>query len=315
MANKLLGWQDIIIEVPTNWQITHTKLKVKKKLKNKTGVIVFWESSRKLLELRWLTFDHKKKPNKETIIDDYIKSIKKENKSLEEKNKGKGRIFDHDYIRAIWEIKKNKISGFITVWVCEKSYKIIICQSQFLENANSEMVEVKKVINSIKCHKTTNYSIWSGPNLQLSTPRNMLLIENKFLIGHSFIHLVSKLDDFPFNIIAFRIGLANQKVSDSNTLPEWYKEYIIKTKFDQIISKYSINTFEKFLFEKVKPIWKDIFITNKSKIFSQYYFETYLWMNEEKNDIYIVIYYGKEKNKSEIEIQIKKLIKKTIHEN
>jgi len=101
----------------------------------------------------------------------------------------------------------------------------------------------------------------------------------------TFIHL--RGDDL--DLLAYRIGLADQKIESPDEMPKWFKEYY-KENLPGIPSKYSPSEFEKLIYKKKKITWKSIQKREKKFPKSLIYFETYLWSNSNKNDIYCIIF-------------------------
>jgi hypothetical protein len=287
METQILGWQDIKLKVPINWHMVFEK-KQDKKQKKETGYFGFRDEKEKKLEISWVKFD-KKAPEIGKTIKEYYKSLKKAHKKIKIRTEGEREVKKHSAKYIYWELDKEKIQGYVVTWNCSQTQRLIICTSQFLTKDSSvEKQLIMGIITQIDCHPESEFSLWSAPNLQIYSPYlGMTLKKREFLIGLTFLHLSNNDLDF----LAYRIGLANQKISDVNEIPDWFKTYY-KKHLPRIPSNYSPEEFTKLIYKKKTVTWKAEQVIEK-KLTGKKSLETYLWSNTDKNDIYCLVYSSK----------------------
>ena len=242
MKYKTLGWQHILIRVPDDWHMIFGK-KHGRKSKKGTGYFGFRDSKAKKLELSWAKIS-KKPPKIKKVIDDYLKSLKKSNKKIKIKTEKTKKINEHEATSVYWELEK-EIQGYLIVWICNKTERLILCTSQFPTSEKStEKPLIMEIMSHINCHPESVFTIWSAPNLQIHAPfLKVNLIRKDFLIGLTFVHLGNGTLD----LLAYRIGLANQKIESSDEMPDWYKEYY-KENLPGIPSRYIPGEFTKLMY-------------------------------------------------------------------
>ena len=312
MTDHVSGWQDIIIKVPNDWEMIFEKKKPKKK-KKESGYFGFRDLNSKKLEIRWAKF--KKPILNDKVIEDYKKSLKKAHKTINIKSEGSSEVNKHNSSYLYWEIKEQKIQGYLMAWSCPETSRLIICQSQFsIKESSKEKPRVTEIISKINCHSKKQLVIWTAPNLQVYCPPQMKLIKREILIGLSFLYLRDKKNNY--DLLAYRIGLANRKVKKFDEIPEWFKNYY-KKNISGISTNYNPDEFEKLIFEEKKDIWKNVqSFTKKINLGSgNQYYNTHLWLNSEKNDIYCIIYVKKKPPSEEIQELFDKTIKLIIKSN
>ncbi|MHA2363081.1 MAG: hypothetical protein ACXAC7_03925 [Candidatus Hodarchaeales archaeon] len=313
MDYKTLGWQDILVKVPSDWEMFFEKKKPKKQ-KKEVGYFGFRDLKSKRLEIRWVRYELKHKPKIKDAFEDYKKILKKSQKDINKRAEGTNEIKSHESRYLYWELRSENdegIQGYLVNWICDESLRLFICQSQFpIKESSIEKPLMMEIISQVNCHPKGDFTKWSLPNLQVSTPLGMKLIKRNILIALSFIQLRNK----DLDLLAYRIGLAEQKVKNDDELPDWFKSYF-KDKLPDIPSNYKPDTFEKFLFEKKQTIWKGVQKKEKKISLSNRYYETYIWSNLEKNDIYCTIIKMKKLPSSKIEKLIEKMIKMIILNN
>ena len=160
--------------------------------------------------------------------------------------------------------------------------------------------------SNINCHSKKDLLIWTAPNLQVYCPPRMKINKKEILIGLSFLQLRDIKDNY--DLLAYRFGLANQKVKNFEEIPEWYENYYKKS-ISGISSNYKPEKFEKLIFEEKKDIWKFTQRRDKKIGLGIRFYETYLWLNSEKNDIYCVIFVKRKPPSEEIQELFNKIIK------
>ncbi|MHA1984941.1 MAG: hypothetical protein ACW967_11340 [Candidatus Hodarchaeales archaeon] len=312
MTEYLSGWQDILIKVPNDWEMVFEKKKPKKQ-KKETGYFGFRDSNSKKLEIRWAKFE--KPPLNDKIIENYKKSLKKQHKDINIKSEGSSDVYEHHSRYLYWELKKENFQGYLMVWCCVETSRLIICQSQFLiKESSKEKPRITEIISNINCHSKKPFVIWTAPNLQVYSPPEMKIVKRAFLIGLSFIQLHNLSDNF--DLLAYRLGLAKRKVKNFDELPEWFKEYY-KKNLPGIFANYNPGNFEKLLFDKKKEIWCNLQEHNKKVSISsaKNFYKTYIWLNTEKNDIYCIIYAKKKPPGEEVQDLFDKMTKIMIKNN
>jgi hypothetical protein len=262
--------------------------KFKKGSNRDTGYFAFRDSKTKRLEISWANIQ-KEIPDLGKITEDYYKSLKKAHKKIKLKSEGKNETNEHTSAYFYWELEKEKVQGYVMVWICQKSNRVIISNSQFDFKEKSRFKPlVMEIISKINCHTESPFSMWSAPNLQIYTPYlSVKLVERSFLIGLTYLRL--KNDDI--DLFSYRVGLADQKIENADQLPEWYKDYY-KKHFPGVPSKYTPEGFKKLIFKKKIPIWQNEITLKKKFKFKRTsdYYLTYLWYNPDKNDIYCFIF-------------------------
>ncbi len=310
MKYQTLGWQHILIKVPSDWHLVFEKEKPKKTEK-KTGYFGFHDSKAKRLELSWAEI-LKKAPEIKSVLEDYRKSLKKSYKKLKIRTEGTREVNGHKARYLYWELENEKIQGYTIVWICTQSYRLVICTSQFsIEKKSTEKPLIMEIISQIDCHPDEAFLIWSAPNLEIQSPSSKTeLIKKDFLIGLTFIHLRGE----DLDLRAYRIGLADQKVENPDEIPKWYKEYF-KENLPGIPSKYTPSEFEKLIYQQKRITWKSIQRIEKKFPKSLTYFETFLWSNLNKNDIYCIIFAMKKPLTTKTRKLIETIIKLAIRAN
>lgn len=309
METQTLGWQYILIKVPIDWHMIFEK-KRDRSQKKESGYFGFRDAKEKKLEVSWIKFD-KKAPDINKAIKEYFKSLKKSNKKIKIRTEGEREVNKHDARYIYWELDKEKIQGYVVIWNCSQTKRLIICTSQFTtKEISKEKPLIMEIISQINCHPESKFSVWSAPNLRIYSPYlSMTLKKREFLIGLTFLHLNN--DDFDF--LAYRIGLADQKVTDVSEIPEWYKKYY-KEHLPRIPSNYTPDEFIKLVYKKKTVTWKNVQIIEK-KLVKNRSLETYLWLNPDKNDIYCIIFSVKRKISAKTRDLIEKMTKLAIEAN
>ncbi len=288
MKYQAYGWDDIHVPVPMDWNMVFEDKK-KKKDKKESGYFAFRDSKTKRLEISWAEV-RKDNADISKVTKDYHSTLKKSHKKIKIKSEGKRKMNDHTAEYLYWELEKEKTQGYVMVWLCPKSKRLFICSSQFGTREKSEFKPlIMDIMGRINCHVESVFSMWSAPNLKVYSPYlSMKLVDKQFLIGLTFLELKND----KFHLFSYRIGLADQKIKSEDSLPEWFKEYY-KKNLPSIPSKFTPEVFKKFTFNKKVTIWKNESIQEKRIALKKriHYFETYLWYNPDKNDIYCHIYY------------------------
>ncbi|MHA2096767.1 MAG: hypothetical protein ACW98F_19300, partial [Candidatus Hodarchaeales archaeon] len=67
MDFKTIGWQDIVLNVPNEWEIVFATKTPKKKGKEITGYFGFRTTEKKILEFRWVEVKKGKTPDLEVV--------------------------------------------------------------------------------------------------------------------------------------------------------------------------------------------------------------------------------------------------------
>ncbi|MHA2224074.1 MAG: hypothetical protein ACXAC8_02645 [Candidatus Hodarchaeales archaeon] len=312
MSYKTVGWQSILVRIPVEWEMIFEKKKSKKS-KKETGYFAFRDSQGKKFELSWAQIE-KKAPKLTSVIHDYIDSLKKTERKIKIRSDKPREVKGHEAHYLIWELEKKKIQGYMVTWVCSHSERLIICSSQYTIQDQSKIKPIiLEIYDQINCHPQSVFSIWSAPNLQIHAPYlKMKLKRSQFLIGLTFLNLKSE----ELEVFAYRIGLADQKATEFEKLTEWFLGYY-QSFLPNIPMKYDPEKFTKILFKKKIEVWKNLHIS-QSKISlrkSSTHFETYLWMNPEKNDIYCLLFSIKGGYTSQIRESVEKMTKLAIATN
>ncbi len=285
MQFQTVGWEQILMSVPKNWTMIYEK-DTKKSTKEEKGYFGFRDPSGKKLEISFVQIK-KKPPKLENVIKDYYKSLKKEKRKIKIRKEATRTVNGHKARYLYWELEKEKVQGYVTVWICEKTNRLLICTNQYLiKNKQLEKSLFLEILSHIQCHPQKAYNYWSAPNLQFFTPTsNFNLVSSRFLIGLTFLNF--KSDDMEIN--SYRVGLADQKIHSEDELPKWFKSYYRKH-FPLVPSSYNPQKFEKLLFKKKISAWRSREVTKSRIKLKSQYFETYLWTQAEKNDIYCIIF-------------------------
>jgi hypothetical protein len=287
--------------------------KKKRKDKSESGYFAFRDSKVKRLEISWVNA-RKDKVDISKVVKNYYESLKKSHKKIKIKNEGRKKNNDHTAEFLYWELEKKKTQGYVMVWLCSDSNRLIICSSQFGTKEKTELKPlIMDLIGKINCHTESIFSMWSAPNLKVYSPYlGMNLVEKQFLIGLTFL----KLRNEEINLFSYRIGLADQKLESEDSLPEWFKGYY-KNHLPSIPSKYTPDEFKRMTFKKRTTIWKNEFLLEKRITIKKMndYFETYLWYNPDKNDIYCIIFSLKNTPSPKQKDLVDKMIKLAIGAN
>jgi len=288
MNLKAVGWEHILINVPEDWELVFQKDQKKSK-KQETGYFGFRDSYQKRLEISY-TKIAKKPPKVSSVLADYFKSLKKNNRKIIIKKEASMKVNEHNAEYIYWELKKEQVLGYIFSWICPESNRILICTTQFSIDEKPEMKQqLVELISKLKCHLNADFIIWSAPNLQISTPvYDMHLQKKVFLIGLTFLEFKGA----NLSLLVYRIGLANQKIKDESNLPEWFKDNY-KKDLPKIPRNFQVGEFSKLHYKKRENIWKSSYQVESKIPKRGMYFETYLWLNYDKNDIYCLIFRSK----------------------
>ncbi len=309
MDFKTIGWQDIVLKVPDEWEIVFATKPPKKKGKEKTGYFGFRTTKKKLLEFRWVEVEKGKAPDLDVVIGDYFNTIQKEQKRIKKRTDSGIEVSTHKGKTLYWTSEDMSLHGYIVAWYCNVLHRLIIMQSQFSsDEAHKIKTDIMQVLETVKCHPVDYESKWVAPNLTIFTPRSMYLIKQAFLVGLSFFQLRYEILD----IYCYRIGLANQKINSIDELPAWFLNYYPKTLpgipsgFKPIEEDFSKKTLSK----KKDIVWNYNNKEQKSTfpLKSKSVFQGYFWQNEEKNDIYCLIF--KYKRQSSTNKNIVQIIEK-----
>ena len=105
-----------------------------KKGKEKTDYFGFRTSTQKVLELRWIEVEKKKAADLDVVITDYFETISKELKNIKKRTKSEIKVNDHTARTLYWITEERDIHGYIVVWICPETGRLVILQSQFSSN-------------------------------------------------------------------------------------------------------------------------------------------------------------------------------------
>ncbi len=300
MDFKTIGWQDIVLNVPDEWEIVFATKTPKKKGKEITGYFGFRTTKKKILEFRWVEVEKGKIPDLDVVISDYFETIMKKQKKIKKRTEKVIEISDHKGKTLYWATEDMTLHGYIVVWNCDILKRLIIMQSQFSnDEAKKIKADIMQVLETANCHPIDYESKWVGPNLTITTPRSMKLIKQAFLVGLSFFQLRYKSLD----IYCYRLGLANQKISSIDELPAWFIDYYPKTlpgipsgfkpSEDEFSKKITSKPERNFWHFRRNTQGRNLPLRPKSDI------QGFFWQNKEKNDIYCLIFKFKSQTESQ----------------
>ena len=310
MKFQTVGWEYILINVPSDWNMVFEKEKSKSN-KEKTGYFGFRDLNGKRLEFSYANL-RKKPPKLHNVLDDYFKSLKKNYRKIKIRKEAATKVNNHNALYIFWELEKEQMQGYITAWICVETNRLMICTNQFsTKNKTAEKAIITEIMSHINCHPDGAYSCWSSPNLQIYTPfLKMDLVRRQFFIGLTFLEFKGE----KMHILAYRLGLANQKIKSEEELPEWFISYY-KKQLPRIPKTFKPEIFSKLLFKNKIQVWKNV-ENRLSRIPSKNYnFETYLWTNSEKNDIYCLIFELNKNHSKKTEKSIEEIVKLAIGAN
>ena len=311
MDFKTIGWQDIVLNVPDEWEMVFATKTPKKKGKEMTGYFGFRTTEKKILEFRWVEVEKGKTPDLDIVIDDYFKTILKERKKIKKRTESGIKVNDHSAKTLYWITEDMTLHGYIVVWNCDVLKRLIIMQSQFSsDQANKIKADIMQILETINCHPLDYESKWIAPNLTVMTPRSMNLVKQSFLVGLTFFQLRYKSLD----MYCYRLGLANQKINSIDELPVWFMNYYPKKlpgipsgfrPSESEFSKKKIGQTEGVLWQYNKNIQK-----RKLPLRSGSEFQGYFWQSEEKNDIYCLIF--KYKTQTSTDKRIRRIVENVV---
>ena len=291
MGFKTIGWQDIVLNVPDEWELVFATKTPKKKGKEITGYFGFRTTEKKILEFRWVEVEQGKIPDLTVVIEDYFKTLVKTQKKIKKRTENEIKIATHKGKTLYWATEDMKLHGYIVAWNCDVLKRLVIMQSQFSsDDAKKNKADIMQVLETANCHPIDYESRWIAPNLTVMTPRAMTLIKQAFLVGLSFFQLRYKALD----IYCYRMGLANQKITTIDELPVWFVNYYPKM-LPGIPSgfKPKESEFTRMTIGKTKGnLWhynnkkqkRNLPLGSKSEL------QGYFWQNKEKNDIYCILF-------------------------
>jgi hypothetical protein len=307
---QTVGWEYILISVPSDWNMVFEKEKSKSN-KEKTGYFGFSDSKGKRLEFSYANM-RDKPPKLPDVLESYFKSLKKNYRKIKIRKEATSKVNEHDARYLFWELEKEKMQGYITAWTCPETNRLMICTNQFsMKNKTAEKAIVLEILSHINCHPESTYTSWSSPNLQIYTPfLKMNLMRRQFLIGLTFL----EFNGDEMRILGYRVGLANQKIKSEEEIPEWFKSYY-REHFPRVDSKFKPETFNKMLFKNKISVWKNTEIRLSRIPSKNYHFESYLWTNPDKNDIYCLIFELNKTVSKKTEKTIEDIVKLTIGAN
>lgn len=316
MDFKLVGWQDIVLKIPQDWEMVFATKPLKKKGKKETSYFGFRTSKKKMMELRWIEVGRREIPDLDTIINDYFKTMRKQDKKIKKRTEKKLSVNGHFAKTLYWITEKATLHGYIVAWYCEELNRIIILQSQFSRDESNKVKDIiNRILENTDCHPVDYKSWWVGPNLNILCPRSMKLEKQLFLVGLSFFQLRHP----NFNLLCYRLGLANQKIDNFEEFPNWFINYYPK-KLPNIPSEFKPETkeFNKMSFGKEKKeVWKyeKIRAQKRIKIIRSSNFQAFFWENKDKNDIYVLIFKYKAKTVETIDSITENIVKLAISNN
>lgn len=315
MKFQIYGWEHIIINAPSSWHLFFEK----KPKKKDSGYFGLRDQKEKKVELSWAPLPTKKKPPQiKNVLKDYFKTMTSSNKHVKLRTEGKTKVKDHQAEYFYWHLDNEDIEGYITSWICVETQRIFICTSQFSKRERSNFYPLlSKITSEIDCHPDDAYSLWSAPNLNIFSPlRELKLIKRQFLIGLTFLQLGNQ----DMDLFAYRLGLANQKVKSFEEIVDWFQNYY-KSNLPGIPSRYNPKEFVKIKLKGSKKIdidvWKSIETSEKKlplKSRKSAYW-TYIWLNDEKNDIYCLILNLKGETSTKLKTMNEKIVKRAILAN
>ncbi|MCK4849350.1 MAG: hypothetical protein KAT16_10005, partial [Candidatus Heimdallarchaeota archaeon] len=169
MKFQTVGWEYILINVPSDWNMVFEKEKSKSN-KEKTGYFGFRDLNGKRLEFSYANL-RKKPPKLHNVLDDYFKSLKKNYRKIKIRKEAATKVNNHNALYIFWELEKEQMQGYITAWICVETNRLMICTNQFsTKNKTAEKAIITEIMSHINCHPDSTYSCWSSPNLEIYTP-------------------------------------------------------------------------------------------------------------------------------------------------
>ena len=217
---KKFGWQGITLDIPSDWELSGLSGDHKDGYLRLDGPIM------PRLELKWAK-SKKKKPDLQSVLDGYFKSVKKTYEKGKKLNINRNiNLINEDEFFKDRTVSffhwKGDFRAFGAIWYCHECKRIIVIQiiSQLKEKIRDTVI---RVITSLQDHPSGHTSHWNVYNLCVDVPRRYSLNKHKLMSGYLLFSFV----DGSRKLAVERYGLADVLLK-SVKLEDWFRSSYVK---------------------------------------------------------------------------------------
>ncbi len=210
---KKLGWQNVILEVPWEWEITTES-------GGRRGAYFRMDDpSQSRMEVKWEPIDKRTVPLT-LILDNMVEKLKKDKRELRKAKivaRGSSKICGHTGSYIIWQ---DGMRALATSWYCDDTKRLFMIQFFYKpENEKVEMELFEKLLRTIICHTDEEMVPWTALDVQFEIPKDLYLDSRKLLVGRANMSFSAKDQDLLVDWYGFATGLLEKHGS----LRKWFE--------------------------------------------------------------------------------------------
>jgi hypothetical protein len=306
---KIFGWQGITCEIPSEWELSGLSGD------HKDGYLRLDDTVMPRMELKW-SRSKKKKPDLQSILDNYFKSVRKtyeKNKRLNI-SRDVNLISEEEFFENRTTVSffhwKGDIRAFGAIWHCSECKRIVVVQiiGQLKEKIRDMVISI---ITSLKDHPSGHSSYWNVYSLPVEIPRRYNLDKHKLMSGYILLSFV----DGSRKLAVERYGMVDILLK-GKSIEDWFRESYAKEmkKYGFSINHLSDssdvdNKFE-LVGEKTRIVDRIPFASFQfiDKIMRRQNLAAYIWHCRKSNRIFVVRCIAK-RNALETASEVEKSVK------
>ena len=223
------GWQGVIMELPTNWELGGLSGDYN------NGYIRMDDENMPRMELKW-SKTKEKEPDLHKILDSYFKGMKKRMRARvsgltikRDVNLVKDKNFfkDRNVLFYNW---KADVRANGAIWYCKECKRIIVVQIMgYLKE--SILPLTLRILESVRDHPEGHTNFWSAYQLTAEVPRRYQLEKRKLMSGYLMFSFV----DGSRVLNIERYGLAEVTLKNVD-LRSWFRGY-----YSKVLRKYGFS--------------------------------------------------------------------------
>jgi hypothetical protein len=215
---KKLGWQNVVLEVPWEWDITAES-------GSKHGAYFRIDDPlQSRMEVKWEPMEKRTVPLT-LILDNMVDKMKKEKRELRKAKivtRGSSKICDHTGAYIIWQ---NRMKALTTNWYCNDTKRIFMVN--FFYNPENEKAEVElfeRLLRTIVCHTSEDMILWTALDIQFGIPKDLYLVSRKLLVGRANMYFSDK----DLTLLIDWYGFATELLEKHGSLRKWFESQAIR---------------------------------------------------------------------------------------
>ncbi|MGQ9513508.1 MAG: hypothetical protein ACUVTL_00390 [Thermoproteota archaeon] len=209
---KKLGWQNVVLEVPWEWDITTES-------GGKRGAYFRIDDPlQSRMEVKWEPMEKRTVPLT-LILDNMVEKLKKEKRELRKAKivaRGSSKICDHTGAYIIW---LNGMKALATNWYCEDTKRLFMIQFFYKpENEKKELELFEKILRTIVCHTSEEMTLWTALDVRFEIPKDLYLVSRKLLVGRANMYFSDK----DLTLLVDWYGFAAGLLEKHGSLRKWF---------------------------------------------------------------------------------------------